>query len=968
MFHQFTLPRRRTRVRLLSGYFTVLAALLLTLLAPSASAQQVTNPYAGAIGFVDPYFAQLVADEATNQSGNPTLQQQMYTVENQSTAVWLTSIISVSDLKGKIDAALSQQASQPSGSLPVVMTIVIYNLPQRDCSALGSSGELTIAGNDTVAAPGGGTQQLSGSGINEYEHDFIDPIYAVLAQYETNMNIRFVLILEPDSIPNMITNAGHVTSGWILADTDGVNSVVGTTAAGSDTTLVAPNCVAANGGVIAEPSNSTVNPNSVYVQGIQYDLTRFYDFLNVFQYLDVGTSAWLGWPSNMTAAVTYYKSLILDGPGSIGYPAVSGFVSNTSNYDPVKEPFLDPVLAPVNGVPTSSSASTALLDAPYYSYNQSIDEEDYDAALYTAFTAAGFPSTIGFLIDTGRNGWGGQGEPTGLITNSNPETEIFNSKIDLRPFRGDWCNLQNAGIGALPAANPLPTTFSHLQAYVWVKPPGESDGTYPTSTSQVGPGYDPNCNPTNILDIGAYQNNLAAVTDSVANSPLGGVFWPSYFDTLVANANIDGSGDGTVTPLPTTPAGITLYASQFALTITQGGTVTDNILASVGGYTGNVNLSAQVIGPSASAISSSFSSPIVQAPGQSTLTLTASQNTTPGHYLVKVSGIFNGNTQATNVSISLTVVAAPGFTLSPSSATLNVTAPASGNSTSTDTITVVPTGGFNGSVTLGYSNAPTGVTASFSPTSTSATSTLTFTVASTVVPGTYSILISGTSGPASSSTPITLLISPATANAKLTASAAALSTTPGGNNVTDTVTVTGFTGSVNLTATGLPSSVTVTYAPNPATSTSLLTFKVSSLATPGTYPVTITGTSGTQTASTIISLTVAPAPVSCHVVYTIETQWPGGFEVNVTIRNQGTATLTNWKLTWTFANGQTITGPWNGNVSQSNANVTVSEQPGQSWENIPAGEGYSGFGFTGTWNNKTNAIPTSFAINGTTCK
>ena len=72
-------------------------------------------------------------------------------------------------------------------------------------------------------------------------------------------------------------------------------------------------------------------------------------------------------------------------------------------------------------------------------------------------------------------------------------------------------------------------------------------------------------------------------------------------------------------------------------------------------------------------------------------------------------------------------------------------------------------------------------------------------------------------------------------------------------------------------------------------------------------------------------------------------------------------------LAWTFANGQTISGSWNGAVSQSGANVTVSEQSGQSWQNIPAGGSYSGFGFNGTWNGTTNSIPATFALNGTAC-
>jgi hypothetical protein len=54
-------------------------------------------------------------------------------------------------------------------------------------------------------------------------------------------------------------------------------------------------------------------------------------------------------------------------------------------------------------------------------------------------------------------------------------------------------------------------------------------------------------------------------------------------------------------------------------------------------------------------------------------------------------------------------------------------------------------------------------------------------------------------------------------------------------------------------------------------------------------------------------------------------------------------------------------------VTQSGANVTVSEQSGQTWQNIPAGGSYSGFGFNGNWNGTTNAIPTAFSLNGTAC-
>jgi hypothetical protein len=106
---------------------------------------------------------------------------------------------------------------------------------------------------------------------------------------------------------------------------------------------------------------------------------------------------------------------------------------------------------------------------------------------------------------------------------------------------------------------------------------------------------------------------------------------------------------------------------------------------------------------------------------------------------------------------------------------------------------------------------------------------------------------------------------------------------------------------------------------------------------------------------------------ACEVDYTISPQNSSQFGANITIKNGGTTALSSWVLTWSFANGQTIASSWNGAVAQSGANVTVSEQAGQSWENIPAGGSYSGFGFNGTWNGVTNSIPAAFSLNGTAC-
>jgi len=120
-------------------------------------------------------------------------------------------------------------------------------------------------------------------------------------------------------------------------------------------------------------------------------------------------------------------------------------------------------------------------------------------------------------------------------------------------------------------------------------------------------------------------------------------------------------------------------------------------------------------------------------------------------------------------------------------------------------------------------------------------------------------------------------------------------------------------------------------------------------------------------AAVIVLSSAVTAQTPCKVTYTISPQNTSQFGATVSIQNLGTTTLSNWSLTWSFANGQTIANSWNGAVTQSGANVTVSEQAGQTWQNIPAGGSYTGFGFNGTWNGTTNAVPTNFALNGTAC-
>ncbi len=137
----------------------------------------------------------------------------------------------------------------------------------------------------------------------------------------------------------------------------------------------------------------------------------------------------------------------------------------------------------------------------------------------------------------------------------------------------------------------------------------------------------------------------------------------------------------------------------------------------------------------------------------------------------------------------------PNFTLSASPSSLTVQQGTSGHST----ITVTPSGGFTGSVTLSNSALPSGVTATISPNPTTSTSTITFTATSTATTGTSTITITGTSGTLTHTTTISLTISAAGGTTQLIGN-------PGFENGTTTAPWTLTAGVINNSASEPPHS------------------------------------------------------------------------------------------------------------------------------------------------------------------
>jgi Pro-kumamolisin, activation domain/FG-GAP-like repeat/Bacterial Ig-like domain (group 3)/FG-GAP repeat len=284
----------------------------------------------------------------------------------------------------------------------------------------------------------------------------------------------------------------------------------------------------------------------------------------------------------------------------------------------------------------------------------------------------------------------------------------------------------------------------------------------------------------------------------------------------------------------------TFTLSSYGLNVGQGTYGTAFVFVnSQYGFAGHVNL---VVSGLPSGVTASFSPN--PATAGSVLTVTAGSTAPVGQYTLTITGTSGTQTATTTITLGTYV---PSFGLfSPGSVSLGQ------GSSSTTYVSVNPQYGFSGNVNLSVSGLPNGVTASFSQNPTSSNTVLTLTASSTAPPGQYPLTISGVSGTQTVTTPLTLGVY-----------APSFTIYPVGINIgqgasgTTNVWVSpqyGFNGSVNLSVSGLPSGVTASWSPNPATTNSILTLTTSSSVTLGQYNLTITGTSGTETVTAIMSL------------------------------------------------------------------------------------------------------------------
>lgn len=310
---------------------------------------------------------------------------------------WMDTLSKVPVMGSLLDDISAK--NKAGASPPNLGLFVVYDLPDRDCAAYSSNGEYSYANG----------------GAANYQN-YID---SIVAQLKAHSDVNVVLVIEPDSLGNLVTN------------------------------LNVQKCA---------------NAKDNYLASYKYALSNL-NLPNVAMYIDAGHAGWLGWSANIDPAAQLFAQVYK----SAGSPAaVRGLATNVANYNAWQQ-----------------------TTCPSYTQgDQYCDEHGYVHGLAPLLTKYGFPAH--FITDTGRNGV----QPTA------------------QQAWGDWCNVKGTGFGLRPSSN---TGDSLLDAFVWVKPGAESDGTSNSSATR----YDSHC----------------GLSDALQPAPEAGSWFQAYFQQLLVNAN-----------------------------------------------------------------------------------------------------------------------------------------------------------------------------------------------------------------------------------------------------------------------------------------------------------------------------------------------------------------------------------------------------------------------------------------------
>jgi hypothetical protein len=411
----------------------------------------------------------------------------------------------------------------------------------------------------------------------------------------------------------------------------------------------------------------------------------------------VGVTNGLPWSANPCLKSEY--------SWSTGRPYASGVYMNTANPGPISSHWTLPGPAVCTDYSSYTDPGCA------YNYGWNAANQAYGTA--TSATASASTSVWWWLdVETG-NSWNGDGRSNAADIQGSIDYLRGQgvAGIGIYSTSYQWSSITGGYVVPAPSTGPLVAD--------WVA----GAGSLSQASSWCGPGFSFSGGPVQLVQYpaGSFDGNYVCQTAPSAGPPV---------------------ADFTVSTSPASQTVAPGASTSYAVTV-----------APAGGFSGSVNLGVSGL---PSGTTAAFSPNPVTASSSTTSSLTVSAGTAlAGTFPLKITG--TSGALSHSASVTLTISASPStpdFAMTASPSSRNVTA----GSSPSFALSIARTGGFSGAVSLSIGGLPSNVTASFSPSQASTSSTLTVKTASKARPGTYVLTVTGKNGNTSHTITVSLVI------------------------------------------------------------------------------------------------------------------------------------------------------------------------------------------------------------------
>ena len=391
-------------------------------------------------------------------------------MESVPSAVWLDGETAAqaaepgNEGSAQADAAVARQvrltlaAARLENAVPI---FVAYNIPGRDCSQYSAGGAPTDADYDA----------------------WINAIGGALG------NAKAVVLEEPDSLADL---PGYCGAAYAAEFPDITNTTrVGDVAYAVSTLEADPNISLYLDGGNSAWQNVGGMAETLTAADVQQSQGFFLNVSN-YQY-DTNSDYYGTWVSACIAYATVNEAQTpadaLAGVATFSGTSVPTGAFACPAYPPTSPPGGCATQywnggAPGTNIATLAGAYNGVALSPYGVWSETSTTADLNTSGIDASYASALGGTVPtthFIVDTSRNGLGPDSMQSYAAAPYDQPASVISSLQ-----AGNWCNPPSAGLGLKPTANTgvsltsldsyLPGNPPLLDAYLWVKTPGQSDG------------------------------------------------------------------------------------------------------------------------------------------------------------------------------------------------------------------------------------------------------------------------------------------------------------------------------------------------------------------------------------------------------------------------------------------------------------------------------------------------------------